>query len=153
VPYEIRVVFQSAEAYQSAVEGLYRAFGVDIAPRPNGDRALEAEAEPESEASAGQAGTAASEVSAGEAGTAGLEASAGEAGTGTVAPPSEVGADPVAGADGPALLDGDEGIAAADADVGGGRSPASEEEAAWAADPIDLGGNGYSFTVEDLTIR
>jgi hypothetical protein len=31
--YEIRVVFQSAEAYQSAVEGLYRAFGVDVAAR------------------------------------------------------------------------------------------------------------------------
>jgi hypothetical protein len=28
--YEIRVVFQSAEAYQSAVEGLYKAFGVDL---------------------------------------------------------------------------------------------------------------------------
>jgi hypothetical protein len=28
--YEIRVVFQSAQAYQSAVEGLYRAFGVDV---------------------------------------------------------------------------------------------------------------------------
>jgi hypothetical protein len=28
--YEIRVVFQSFEAYRSAVEGLYRAFGVDL---------------------------------------------------------------------------------------------------------------------------
>jgi hypothetical protein len=28
--YEIRVVFQSAQAYQSAIEGLYRAFGVEV---------------------------------------------------------------------------------------------------------------------------
>ena len=28
--YEIRVVFQSAEAYRSAVAGLYRVFGVDL---------------------------------------------------------------------------------------------------------------------------
>lgn len=30
--YEIRVVFQSPEAYESAVEGLYRAFGVELSP-------------------------------------------------------------------------------------------------------------------------
>ncbi|MFN2489708.1 MAG: hypothetical protein ABR529_08235 [Actinomycetota bacterium] len=28
--YEIRVVFQSADAYESAVERLYHAFGVDL---------------------------------------------------------------------------------------------------------------------------
>ena len=42
--YEIRVVFQSAEAYQSAVEGLYRAFGVDVsAPEPPAADGHEAE--------------------------------------------------------------------------------------------------------------
>jgi hypothetical protein len=30
LPYEIRVVFQSIDAYRSAVDRLYQAFGVDL---------------------------------------------------------------------------------------------------------------------------
>jgi hypothetical protein len=30
LPYEIRVVFQSIDAYKSAVDRLYQAFGVDL---------------------------------------------------------------------------------------------------------------------------
>ena len=30
MPYEIRVVFQTMEAYQSAVDRLYEVFGVDV---------------------------------------------------------------------------------------------------------------------------
>ena len=50
--YEIRVVFQSAEAYQSAVEGLYKAFGVEIdddgmgRPGRPGDRTIDDASDP-----------------------------------------------------------------------------------------------------------
>jgi hypothetical protein len=77
--YEIRVVFQSAEAYQSAVEGLYRAFGVDVPPRER-------------------------------SGTDGNEAEGG-----------------ARAAEEPAIED------------------------AFGLDPVDLAGDGYSFTVEDQT--
>ncbi len=46
MPYEIRVVFQTMEAYQSAVDRLYEVFGVDVpvaqpSPAPEGSESSE----------------------------------------------------------------------------------------------------------------
>ncbi len=42
MPYEIRVVFQTVEAYQSAVDRLYAVFGVALpAPEPSSNGAAE----------------------------------------------------------------------------------------------------------------